>query len=115
MFKTEILRKFAKKENQKIPVGSLIEIGLKIKEGEKSRVQKYKGIVIATKGMGIDQTIRVRKIFQKVGIERVFPLNSPQIDFINCLNFTKMKKSKLYYFRNKIGKSLIKLAVPKKS
>ena len=112
MFKTTILKKFEKKQSHKIRVGSLIEIGLKIQEGEKSRVQKYKGFVIATKGHGSDQTIRVRKIFQKIGIERVFPLNSPQIAFIKCLKFTKMKKSKLYYLRNQIGKSLrLKIAV----
>ena len=112
MFKTKIFKKFEKKQTQKIQVGSLIEIGLKIQEGEKSRIQKYKGFVIAVKGQGIDKTIRVRKIFQKIGIERVFPLNSPQIKFINRLKFTKMKRSKLYYLRNQIGKSLrLKIAI----
>ncbi len=112
MFKTTILEKFERKQHQEIRVGSLVEIGLKIKEGEKSRVQKYKGFVIATRGHGGDHTIRVRKIFQKIGIERVFPVNSPQIVFIKLLKFTKMKKSKLYYLRNQVGKSLrLKIAI----
>nr|AYC64584.1 ribosomal protein L19 [Pseudoderbesia arbuscula] len=106
MFKTTILNKFEKQPLTKIQIGSLVEIGLKIKEGEKSRIQKYKGFVIAKKGCGLDQTIRVRKIFQKIGIERVFPLNSPQITFINQCKSTKMRKSKLYYLRNKVGKAL---------
>ena len=106
MFKTKILNKFEKQSYNQIKIGNLIEIGLKIEEGDKNRIQKYKGFVISKKGYGIDQTIRVRKIFQKIGIERIFQLNSPQIAFIKNCKTTKMRKSKLYYLRNKVGKSL---------
>ena len=88
-----------------IYVGDTIEVGVRITEGNKERVQPYKGTVIAMQNGGINETITVRKIFQGVGVERVFLLHSPMIDKIKIERRGKVRRAKLYYLRDRVGKA----------
>ena len=88
-----------------IYVGDTVKVGVKIKEGEKFRVQPYEGVVIAMRNGGINETITVRKVFQGVGVERVFLLHSPRIDHIKVMRRGKVRRAKLYYLRDRIGKA----------
>lgn len=100
-----IEEKYLKKDLPKIYVGDTVRVGVKIKEGEKERVQPYEGTVIGMSNGGINETITVRKIFQGVGVERVFLINSPIIDKIKVIRRGKVRRAKLYYLRNRVGKS----------
>ena len=88
-----------------IYVGDTVRVGVKIKEGEKFRVQPYEGVVISMRNGGINETITVRKVFQGVGVERVFLLHSPRIDSIKVMRRGKVRRAKLYYLRNRVGKA----------
>ncbi|UKP00829.1 50S ribosomal protein L19 [Nostoc sp. UHCC 0870] len=88
-----------------IYVGDTVKVGVKIKEGEKYRVQPYEGVVIAMRNGGINETITVRKVFQGVGVERVFLLHSPRIDSIKIIRRGKVRRAKLYYLRGRVGKA----------
>jgi large subunit ribosomal protein L19 len=94
-----------KSDLPKIYVGDTIEVGVRITEGNKERVQPYKGTVIAKQNGGINETITVRKVFQGVGVERVFLLHSPMIDKIVVERRGKVRRAKLYYLRDRIGKA----------
>nr|QHD45156.1 50S ribosomal protein L19 [Codium fragile] len=112
MFQTQILKKYDLKHpsslkiNQ-LKVGQLILLDLRIQEGEKSRIQKFKGLIISKKKTPFNQSIRVRKIFQKIGIEKIFSLNCLQIENLQILKTYPTKRSKIYYIRNIIGKSVL--------
>ena len=97
--------KFLKKDLAKMRIGDSIRVGVKIIEGNRERVQFYEGTIIAKKHNSINTTITVRKVFQGVGIERVFLVHSPKIDSINILRSSKIRRSKLYYLRNLKGKA----------
>ena len=88
-----------------IYVGDTVEVGVRITEGNKERVQPYKGTVIAMQNGGINETITVRKIFQGVGVERVFLLHSPMIAKIKVERRGKVRRAKLYYLRDRVGKA----------
>jgi|SRR5579883_2087061 large subunit ribosomal protein L19 len=88
-----------------IYIGDTVKVGVKIKEGDKYRVQPYEGVVIARRNGGINETITVRRVFQGVGVERVFLLHSPRIDSIKVLRRGKVRRAKLYYLRNRVGKA----------
>ncbi|MEB3225111.1 MAG: 50S ribosomal protein L19 [Synechococcus sp.] len=88
-----------------IHVGDTVRVGVKIKEGTKERVQPYEGTVIAMRNGGINETITVRKIFQGVGVERVFLLHSPLVDSIKVIRRGKVRRAKLYYLRDRVGKA----------
>lgn len=88
-----------------IEVGDTIKVHNKIVEGEKHRIQIFEGIVIALKGSGIRKNVCVRKISNGVGVERIFPVNSPMIKTIDIVKKGKVRRSKLYYMRNRVGKS----------
>jgi len=98
--------------DNKIPelnIGNKVRVGIMIKEGEKKRVQFFEGIVISKNKSSIDTTFTIRRIFQGVGIERTFPINSPQIKSIKIIDKTRAKRAKLFYLRNKVGKAAIKI------
>ncbi len=86
-------------------IGDTVKIGLIIQEGNKQRIQPYEGTIIAQHQAGISTTITVRRIFQNVGIERIFAIHSPLINNIEIIRRAKVKKAKLYYLRSRIGKS----------
>lgn len=88
-----------------IHVGDRVRVGVKIQEGGKERVQPYEGTVIAKRHGGINETITVRRIFQGVGVERVFLLHSPLVANIKVLRRGKVRRAKLYYLRDRVGKA----------
>ena len=97
--------KFVKSSYPRIKIGDHLKVGIKIVESNKERVQFYEGTLIARKNSTINTTITVRKIFQGIGIERIFLLHSPKVDSIKILQSSKVRKSKLYYLRNLRGKA----------
>ncbi len=93
---------------KKIPpfrVGDTVSVSMKIKEGEKERLQTFTGIVIARKGSGIRESFMVRKISYGIGVEKIFPLHSPLIEKIKVVKQGDIKRAKLYYLRGKKGKA----------
>lgn len=78
---------------------------VKVKEGDKERIQAYEGIVIAKKGSGIKETFTVRRISFGIGVERTFPLHSPRIDKVIVVRKGKVRRAKIYYIRNLSGKA----------
>ena len=96
---------FLKKDLPVLKIGDNLKIGVKIIEGNKERVQFYEGTLIAKKNSSINTTITVRKIFQGIGIERIFLLHSPKVDTITVIRSAKVRRSKLYYLRNLKGKA----------
>lgn len=94
------------KENlPQIYVGDTVRVGVRIREAGKERIQPYEGTVIGKRNGGINETITVRRIFQGVGVERVFLLHSPRIESITVLRRGKVRRAKLYYLRDRVGKA----------
>jgi len=94
-------------------VGDTVKVHFKIVEGKTERVQIYEGLVIAMKNSGVGKTFMVRKISYGVGVERVFPLNSPRIEKVEVIRSGKVRRAKLYYIRTKVGKkSKVKILLP---
>jgi large subunit ribosomal protein L19 len=85
--------------------GDTVIVNVKVKEGERARVQAYEGVCIARGGGGLNQSFTVRKISYGEGVERVFPLYSPNIDSIKVVRRGKVRRAKLYYLRDRRGKS----------
>ena len=94
-----------KKELPDIYVGDTVKVGVRITEGNKERVQPYEGVVIAKRHGGINQTITVRRIFQGIGVERVFMLHSPQVASLKVERRGKVRRAKLFYLRDRVGKA----------
>lgn len=88
-----------------IDIGDTVKVGVFIQEGNKQRVQPYQGIVIAQRRAGLHSTITVRRIFQGVGIERIFSIHSPVLHTIEVLKRAKVRRAKLYYLRERVGKA----------
>ena len=85
--------------------GDTITVAYRIKEGNKERIQRYKGVVIKIAGHGDNKRFTVRKMSDNVGVERIFPMNSPFIDKIEVNKIGKVRRAKLYYLRNLTGKA----------
>jgi large subunit ribosomal protein L19 len=85
-------------------VGDTVRVSFKIVEGKTERIQAYEGLVIAIKNAGVGRTFTVRKNSYGVGVERVFPLNSPRVEAVDVVRPGKVRRAKLYYIRTKIGK-----------
>ena len=97
----------AQYKKEDLPVfkaGDTLGVYVKIKEGDKERVQLFKGVCIQRKGEGATETFTVRKISGGVGVERIFPVHSPSIDKIDVLRKGKVRRARLFYLRDKIGK-----------
>ena len=101
----EITENNLTKDLSSIRVGNTVKVTVRIKEGSKERNQIYEGTIIKTKGTGINKTFTVRRVFQGVGVERVFLTNSPKIEKIECTRIGKARRAKLYYLRKRTGKS----------
>jgi large subunit ribosomal protein L19 len=88
-----------------IYVGDTVQVGVRIREGNKERVQPYEGVVIAKRHGGLNETITVRRIFQGIGVERVFMLHSPQVASVKVERRGKVRRAKLFYLRDRVGKA----------
>jgi large subunit ribosomal protein L19 len=89
----------------KITPGDTVKVHVKVKEGEKERIQIFQGVVIGIKGGGMRTSFTVRKIASGVGVERIFPLNSPTIDKMEVVRHGRVRRAKLYFLRAKLGKA----------
>ena len=94
-----------KSDLPQIYVGDTVKVGVLIREGSKERVQPYEGVVIAKRHGGLNETITVRRIFQGVGVERVFMLHSPQVASVKVERRGKVRRAKLFYLRDRVGKA----------
>ena len=108
--KTEILdaveSKSLKKNIPHFEIGDIVDVHCRIKEGDKERTQVFTGTVIARKGRGINETFTVRRIVNNEGVERIFPLNSPNVLDIRPIRSGKTRRAKLYYLRKRTGKAV---------
>ena len=86
-------------------IGDTVKVYVKIKEGDKERVQMYEGVVIARKGQGLTETFTVRRMAYGVGVERTFPVHSPKLEKIEIARRGKVRRAKLYYLRERTGKA----------
>ncbi len=86
-------------------IGDTVRVDVKIREGERERIQSFEGTVIAKKGSGVTETFTVRRVSYGVGVERVFPLHSPNVANVQVIRYGKVRRSKLYYIRERMGKS----------
>ncbi len=89
----------------KFEVGDTVKIGVNIREGDKERVQMFEGTVIARKGSGVAETFTVRRVSYGVGVERVFPVHSPNVVSVQVVRKGRVRRSKLYYLRSRVGKA----------
>lgn len=96
---------YLKSDIPTIYVGDTVRVGVVIQEGGKERVQPYEGTVIAMRNGGVNRSITVRRIFQGVGVERVFLPHSPRISYIEVIRRGKVRRAKLYYLRDRVGKA----------
>jgi large subunit ribosomal protein L19 len=94
-----------KSEVPAIEIGDTVKVHVKIREGEKERIQAFEGTVIAKKHGGVSETFTVRRVSHGVGVERVFPVHSPNVDSIQVIRHGKVRRSKLYYIKNRVGKA----------
>lgn len=103
-----------RKDLPKFHVGDTISVSVKVIEGDKERIQQFKGIVMGIKGSGISRTFRVRKISNGVGVERIFPFHSPKIAKIEIIKEGSIRRAKLYYLRKLTGKAATKIKEKKR-
>lgn len=88
-----------------VEAGDSVKVFVRIKEGNKERTQAFEGVVIKIQGCGFRKTMTVRRVFQGIGVERVFPIHSPRIENVKILRKGKVRRSKLYYLRERTGKA----------
>ena len=105
----KLIDKSTLKKRPDVKVGDTVKLSLKIKEGEKERIQNFEGIVLAFSGSGATKNITVRKISYSVGVEKIIPLNSPLLEKIEVIKRGTVRRSKLYYMRGRIGKKALKI------
>ena len=94
-----------KTELPKFNIGDTVRVHNKIKEGEKERIQMFEGTVIAKRNGGISETFTVRRVAYGVGVEKTFPLHSPNVDRLEVVREAKVRRAKLYYLRSRVGKA----------
>lgn len=94
-----------KSEIPELNIGDTVRVSVKIKEGERERIQVFEGTIIARRGGGISESFTVRRISYGVGVERVFPIHSPNVEKVDIVRRGKVRRSKLYYLRDRVGKA----------
>ncbi len=94
-----------KAETPKFNVGDTVRVSVNIREGERERIQMFEGTVIAKKSSGVAETFTVRRVSYGVGVERVFPLHSPNVKDVTVIRKGRVRRAKLYYLRNRVGKA----------
>ena len=100
----ELNKETLQNEVTNVQIGDTVRVHVKVKEGSRERIQVFEGTVIAKKHGGIEETITVRRISYGVGVEKVFPVDSPSIDHIEVVRNGKVRRAKLYYLRGRVGK-----------
>ncbi len=113
-FITKVEEAGIKKELPQFEIGDTVDVHQKILEGEKERTQVFSGLVISRKGEGMREMFTVRRVVQSEGVERTFPLNSPKIAKIEVKRSGKVRRAKLYYLRDRVGKDATRLRERKK-
>ena len=104
----DLIKELTKSQIKEVPefnVGDTVKVHVKIKEGSRERIQVFEGIVIAKKHGGIEETFTVRRLSYGVGVEKVFPINSPTIEKIETVRHGFVRRAKLYYLRERVGKA----------
>lgn len=101
----ELTADMLKKDAPEIFIGSTVKVHVRIKEGEKERIQVFEGTVIAKNNSGIAETFTVRRVSYGVGVERVFPVHSPNVAKVELVRKGKIRRAKLYYLRDRVGKA----------
>ena len=94
-----------KSEVPAIEIGDTVKVHVKIREGEKERIQVFEGTIIARRGSGVAETFTVRRLSYGVGVERVFPVHSPNVAKVEVVRHGRVRRSKLYYLRDRVGKA----------
>jgi large subunit ribosomal protein L19 len=113
-FITQVEEAGLKKEAPQFDIGDSVDVHLRILEGEKERTQVFSGLVISRKGDGMREMFTVRRVVQGEGVERTFPLNSPKIAKVEVKRSGKVRRAKLYYLRDRVGKEATRLRERKK-
>ena len=98
-------QKHLKAEPPVVTVGDTVRVHLKVKEGNRERIKIFEGTVIAKKHGGIEETFTVRRISYGIGVEKVFPLHAPSIEKVEVVRHGKVRRAKLYYLRDRVGKA----------
>ena len=98
-------KQYMKESLPDVRIGDTVRVYVRIKEGNRERIQVFEGTIIARKHGGISETITVRRISYGIGVEKVFPLHSPNVDHIELVRRGKVRRAKLYYLRGRVGKS----------
>ena len=101
----ELNKESLSKEMPRIQIGDTVRVHVKVKEGSRERIQVFEGAIIAKKHGGIEETITVRRLSYGVGVEKVFPINSPTIEKIETVRHGFVRRAKLYYLRDRVGKA----------
>lgn len=94
-----------KSELPQVNIGDTVKVHVKIKEGDRERIQIFEGTVISRRGGGISESFTVRRMSYGVGVERVFPIHSPHVEKVEIVRRGKVRRSKLYYLRDRVGKA----------
>lgn len=94
-----------KEEKPSFGIGDTVRVSVNIREGERERIQMFEGTVIARRGSGVAETFTVRRVSYGVGVERVFPIHSPNVVKVDVVRTGKVRRSKLYYLRSRVGKA----------
>lgn len=101
----ELEAEYRKKKLPEFGIGDTVDVGVRITEGDRQRVQVFNGTVIAIKGSGVKETFTVRRIVQGEGVERVFPMHSPRVENVKVRKRGRVRRAKLYYLRERVGKA----------
>ena len=101
----ELNKESLSKEMPRVQIGDTVRVHVKVKEGSRERIQIFEGAIIAKKHGGIEETITVRRLSYGVGVEKTFPVHSPNIEKVEVVRSGKVRRAKLYYLRDRVGKA----------
>ncbi|ADU26026.1 50S ribosomal protein L19 [Ethanoligenens harbinense] len=101
----ELVKDQLKTEIPELNVGDTVRVSVRIKEGDRQRIQMFEGTIIARRGGGISESFTVRRISYGVGVERVFPVHSPNVEKVEIVRRGRVRRSRLYYLRGRVGKA----------